>query len=285
MKRKIEGLITALATPYFNGAIDMKSYAYLLEKQISEGADGLLCLGTTAEPSLLTAAERKKLLKAAVRAAKGKTAVICGTGTASTAETVILSRYAEDNGADALLIAPPPFSKCTPEGYVRHIEAVIKATALPVIMYNVPSRAGYALDTDAVRRCFEAGAYAVKDASECGGYTDRLMRYGKVFCGSDEKTQDYIRKGAAGTISVVSNLCPSLTKKIINRTASEQEREAFESFARACFTEVSPVPIKYALFKSGIFRSCEMRLPLTAAGAETRRQIDGVTEKYGNLLK
>lgn len=263
--------VCALATPFLNGKIDVNSYVELCEYQQENGTDALLALGTTAEAQLLTRCERKLL----VTLAKHSTTLplIVGIEEPSTVTACEEAKLYADLGADALLVAPPSFCKCTPKGYVRHIEKIREAGGLPISLYNIPARAGYALDVSAVTTLAKSGQVCcIKDSSENMCFAHNVSSYVKVMCGSDERLYEYMRAGACGVISVVANVEPKLTKQAVEGSTEALKR--FETLARLAMAEINPIAIKYMLYKAGIFADYEMRLPLTRASEETRKIID-----------
>jgi len=274
MNRK---LVTALATPYANGRIDLNGYVKLLNYQIKNGADALLAVGTTAEGQLLNSCEKKLLIRAAKKLTENKKIPIyAGIEEFCTAKAVKEAVRAQEYGADALLIAPPTFCKCTAVGYVKHIESILDAVSVPLILYNVPSRAGYELDLAALTELKNKAAY-IKDAGANAVFTKTAAQNYTVFCGNDELLSEQLSYGAKGVISVVSNAAPKLTKRVL----SGEKDDIFVKLAKLSMREVNPIAIKYILYKKGLFKSCEMRLPLTKANAETIKAVDGFFEEYG----
>ncbi len=267
-------LITALATPFKNGKIDFGSYEKLLQRQIGV-ADALLCCGTTGESGMLLEKEKQILLE------KTKSVglpVWTGVGGA-TESAVLATKSAKNCGADGVLVTPPSFFKCTQQGYVEHILRIADI-GLPVMLYNAPSRCGYTLWEEAVFQLSARGV-CLKDAGGNLEYAKTVAKHTTVLCGDDEKTEKYISCGvASGLVSVVSNLFPHLTKQILLQTANDGQREIFREISRLAFCEINPIPIKYALWKAGIFETFDVRLPLTKACAETRNNIDKFFEKY-----
>lgn len=273
-------LITALATPFKKGKIDVNSYIRLVKSQ-SEHADALLCLGTTAETQLLSECE-KRLLVSLAKGTADKTPIIAGIEETATALAVKAAEKYQKLGADALLIAPPSFCKCTPNGYYRHVKAIKNAADIPLILYNIPSRCGYALNAEVIKKLYEKeGVRYVKDAGNDLTYTAEISRYMTVFCGNDEKLPDYLDAGAGGVISVAANVAPKLTRQILDGELSEE----FTTLARLTMREINPIAIKYCLYKAGIFDEYDMRLPLTRASKRTRKAIDEFLQKSAEKIK
>ena len=274
-------LITALATPYKNGKIDSYSYEKLVNFQIENGVDTLLAVGTTAEAQLLYDCEKKLLVK--LTKAISNVPVFVGIEGHSTKDAVRDAVMAEKLGADGLLVTPPAFVKCTPQGYLLHIKEILKAVSVPLMLYNAPSRCNYVLDKDTVIELSNKVQY-LKDAGNDLDYTATLSKRLAVMCGNDFLLPHMLKNGATGVVSVVSNVAPKLTREILNldvqsfskSSLCEQARrlELFQELANASMLEVSPIAIKYMLYKKGIFDSYEMRLPLTAASEKTRKEID-----------
>lgn len=275
----IKRLITALATPFEGGKIDEKSFARLVEYQVSGGADALLALGTTAESQMLTKTESNRLLTLC-KITAGNVPIIAGVHESATDKACDEAKRLQDLGASALLIAPPSFCKCTPVGYKAHIEAICRAVKLPVILYNAPSRAGYCLDTQTVLALADKIA-AVKDACDGTEFAKKAVTRVPVLCGSDERIAEYLEAGARGVISVTSNAAPLWTGQILGGERSEE----FTRFARLTMTEINPIAIKYFLYRAGIFRSYETRLPLSPASSQTREAIDGFLQEHGDKIR
>ena len=263
-------LITALATPYFEGKIDKLSYEKLIRFQIEQGVDALLAVGTTAEAQLLDDCEKKLLINIAKAMCDGKP-VYVGIEGRSTYDAVRDAEKVQKYGANGILVAPPSFCKCTPEGYRLHVEEILKCVSVPLILYNAPSRCGYTLDADIIKGLSDR-VHFVKDAGNNLDYTADIAQNVSVLCGNDGLLPQFLEKGAMGVISVVSNIAPRLTKGVLEGGDSC----LFTKLADLTMREVSPIPVKYMLYKKGIFRSYEMRLPLTAATQSTKTAIDEI---------
>ena len=264
-------MITALATPYLEGKIDQISYEKLIQYQLEHGVDALLAVGTTAEAQLLNECE-KKLLIAIAKGMAGKVPVYVGIEGRSTREAVIEAEKAQKYGADAILVAPPSFCKCTSLGYKLHVEQILNAVSVPLILYNVPGRCGYALDADIIKELPNNRILYVKDAGSDLKFATNVAQNSHMVCGNDGILTQFLAKGAVGVISVVSNVAPRLTRGVLEGG----DDCLFNKLANLTMKEVSPIPIKYMLYRKGIFASYEMRLPLTAASKATRNAIDAI---------
>ena len=267
-------LITALATPYKDGKIDLVSYEKLVQYQLDGGVDALLAVGTTAEAQLLNKGEKRKLIKLTKRLAKD-TPVWVGIG-GTTAEATREARFAENTGADGILIAPPAFVKCTPEGYLIHIQEIMKVTSVPVMLYNAPTRCNYKLNKDVVAELAEKVRF-LKDAGKDVKYTAELSAKLNILCGNDVKLVAMLENGACGVVSVVSNVAPRLTRHVLE--GNEESYKLFTKLSRLSMAEVNPIAIKYMLYKKGIFTNYDVRLPLTRASEKTQQKIDKMWSK------
>ena len=272
-------LITALATPYIDGQIDKLSYEKLIAYQIESGVDALLAVGTTAEAQLLDECE-KKLLITVAKGMMDKIPLYVGIEGKSTREAVKEAEKAQKYGADGILVVPPSFCKCTAEGYRLHIEEILKTVSVPLILYNAPSRCGYALDANIVKDLSDR-VHFVKDAGKDLNYTANLAQNVHTVCGNDEMLKQFLCNGAVGVISVTSNIAPLLTRNVLEGG----DDRLFTKLAKLTMQEVNPIPVKYMLYKKGIFSSYELRLPLTAASEATRKAIDAIWNENTNLIR
>jgi 4-hydroxy-tetrahydrodipicolinate synthase len=280
------GSMTALATPFRDGEIDSVVFTRLCHRQIEAGTTALVVCGSTGEAAAMRPEEQADLLTLAVSAAHGRVPVIAGCGGPSTDAAVIIARLAARVGADALLCAPTPYVKPSQEGIAAHIRAVANASGLPVIAYDVPSRAGVAIRDETLAALCEHGLIlGLKDATADLARPPRLRALcGETFAqlsGDDATAAAYRAAGGHGCISVTANLVPGLC-------AAQQaawDRRDLTEFARlrdrlaplhdALFAETNPVPLKAALSLLDL-ASCEVRLPLTKACEATRWRLDRI---------
>lgn len=270
-------LITALATPYRNGRIDCLSLEKLVERQTV--ADGVVACGTTGEGHLLAESERTEILRCikAVAPSLPMWAMITQTGTS---QAIRQAETAAKMGASALLLCPPLFVGCSPQGFLQHVKAIRAATHLPICLYNVPHRCGYSLNKTVVQRLADDIEYIkdctaelqMKDVADIG-----------LLCGSDGLWQKYLAAGACGIVSVASNAAPQLSRLALEGDTDCQT--LFRKIARLLDREPNPVCIKYLLKKLGFFRSDEVRLPLLGASNGTKAAIDKFICDYAEILR
>ena len=285
---------TALATPFKHGKIHFADLVKAVELQ-QKHADFVVVLGTTAEPNSLTCEERKQVISAVKLHCD--LPVVVGVSASGTTQAIQQACAAQKLGADGILLSPPSFSKCTPNGYVKHVLKVVETCRLPTILYNAPLRAGYPIDKNIVHVLAEKGVKFVKDAANETSLTNSATKFGaSCFCGNDGLYDEFLTDGACGTISVVANVAPLLVKAVgaivTNKLGKDknllnvdkQLLTVYNKLARLSVLEINPIVIKYLLYKAGIFDSYEMRLPLTKACRNTRKQIDELWEEYGKTL-
>jgi 4-hydroxy-tetrahydrodipicolinate synthase len=288
------GTYTALVTPFEDSAeasIDWPAYDGLIDAQIAGGVTGLVPCGTTGESPALTKEEHLAVIERTVARAKGRALVVAGTGSNSTHEALAMSRAAEKAGVDAVMVVVPYYNKPTQEGLFRHFVAVAKAVTCPVIVYNIPGRTGTDLSADTLVRLCEAAPNIVATKEATGNVLraqellarlgDRLM----VLSGDDALTLPMIAVGAAGVISVTSNLLPGevsrATRLALEGRLADARRAhlALLPVHNAMFLESNPVPVKVALAARKAMRAT-VRGPLAPASEATQREVIAAVEAY-----
>ena len=284
MKNRIyTGMGTALVTPMTQDLqVDYDALGRLIDFQIEAGIHALIAVGTTGESATLEPEEQKEVIRFTVERAGGRVPVIAGVGSNSTAHALCNVKNACDAGADALLAVTPYYNKATHTGLIAHFTAMADASTVPVILYNVPGRTGCNLlpetvavlaDHPRIVGIKEASgnmAQMVKLMSLCGDKID-------VYSGEDALTVPMMAMGAAGTISVLSNVVPAEAAAMANAAASGDFEAAAAWQCRllplvdALFSEVNPIPAKAAVAAMG-FGTENLRLPLTPM-EDTRRAV------------
>ncbi|MBQ8433932.1 MAG: dihydrodipicolinate synthase family protein [Clostridia bacterium] len=267
-------IITALATPFIGGKVDVESFGKLVESQAKCNIDGLLVAGATGEGMLLSPCEKKLLVTIAKQVAKN-TRIWLNIDGVGTREAISEVQWANKLGVDGLMISPPAFCKCTSVGLLEHVKKLVHETTLPIMLYNAPSRVGYVLPLDVVQMLSHLGV-TVKDAGKDLTYTKSLQRFTTVYCGNEQRATDFCTLGIDKAVSVVANVCPQLTKDFFDGALTKKQMAYFRRIARLTMVEVNPVAVKYILYKLGVFHSAELRLPLTEASARTKGMIDEV---------
>ncbi len=287
-----KGSITALITPFKNGALDEAALARFVEWQIAEGIHGLVPVGTTGESPTLDYDEHKKVIDITVEVSKKRVPVIAGTGSNSTDEAIELSQYAEKAGADAVLIVTPYYNKPTQEGLYQHFKAINDAINIPIVIYNIPGRSVVDMSVATMARCFKElkNVAGVKDATaNLARPSQQRAACGDKFCqlsGEDGTALGFMAHGGRGVISVASNVAPRLVSDMQNAMLAGDFKKALLMQDRlmplfdVMFVETNPGPVKYAVSRLGIC-SAEMRLPMVPISEASKKAIDAVLADLG----
>lgn len=277
----LEGTYTAIVTPFDrNGKLDLVRFRELIEFQIAGGVTGIVPVGTTGESPTLNYEEHNKVIEAAISISRKRIKIIAGTGANSTAEAIELTKHAKAVGADATLQVTPYYNKPTREGLIRHFSAVADL-GLPVVLYNVPGRAGRDIPVDAV---VELSKHPnVVSIKEAGGSADRVSQIRsqcdiEVLSGDDALTLPMMVLGAVGVISVASNIIPAEVSRLVSAALAgrwDEARRLHYQYYRVfndLFLETNPVPVKAALAMMG--RIDEVyRLPLCEMSEANRNKL------------
>lgn len=289
---KIIGAMTALITPFKNGKVDEAKYAELIKRQIKNGIDVVVPVGTTGESATLTHNEHKRCIEIAVEVCKETNAkVMAGAGSNSTNEAIDLAKFAQKAGADAILSVSPYYNKPTQEGLYRHYKAIAKSIEIPVLLYNVPGRTGIDIKPETIFRLFDevGNIYGVKEASGSMSRCVELLAKRPeltVISGEDAINYPIVANGGKGCISVTANILPNKISNLIHsalnkdfETSKNISDELFD-INRVLFIESNPIPIKAAMYIAGLLDSLEYRLPLVEPSKESMKKIEEVLKKY-----
>ena len=281
----LRGSITALITPFANGAVDEKAFSSFVDWQIAEGTHGIVPVGTTGESPTVSHEEHRRVVEIAIEVANKRVPVIAGAGSNSTAEAVALARFAEEAGADAVLSIVPYYNKPNQEGMFQHFSAVAAAVGIPVILYSVPGRTVVDLTVDTIARLKEAHAniIGVKDATADLGRTSlQRIKLGPDFIllsGEDITALAFNAHGGHGCISVTSNIAPRLCSQMQELSLAGDFKGALAvqdklvHLHRNLFLEPNPTAVKYAANRLNLCTN-ELRLPLVPITRETQDAVD-----------
>ena len=278
-----KGSITALVTPFKNGAVDEDAVAALAERQINAGTHGLVPCGTTGESATLTFDEHMRVVEIVAGIAKGRVPVIAGTGSNNTAVAIENQARAKAVGADAGLVVAPYYNKPNAEGLYQHFKAIHEAVDLPIVIYNVPGRTVVDMDAGTVARIAQLKrVVAIKDATaDMARVTQHRRQIGPDFIqlsGDDPSALGFNATGGVGAISVTSNVAPELCARFQQATLDGDWDEARRLNDKllplhlALFSSSSPGPTKYAMSLLGVMNT-ELRLPLTGPNEVSKRQV------------
>ena len=294
--QKFKGSLTALITPFRNGALDEDAFRRFIEWQIAEGTHGLVPAGTTGESPTLDFAEHKRVIEISVEVARGRVPVIAGSGSNSTGEAIELSQYAEKAGADGLLIVSPYYNKPTQEGLYQHFKKINDSVGIPIIVYNIPGRTNVDISIETMARLSELKNIAgVKDATANLARVARERRVSQLsgrdfvqLSGEDETALAFMAHGGRGCISVASNIAPRLCAEFQNAClrgdfkAAREVQDRLQPIHEVMFIETNPGPVKYAASRLGLCLE-DMRLPLWRVSDDTRRKVDAALAAAGLL--
>ena len=294
MKKVIfKGCATALVTPFTNDGINFEELRKLIEFQILEGIDGLVICGTTGESSTMSLGEKKSVIDFSVKVANCRVPIIAGTGGNNTADAVAMSKYAESVGADGLLLVTPYYNKTTQKGLIAHFSKIAESVNIPIILYNVPSRTGLNIEPEI---CLELSKIpnivAIKEAS---GNISQVAKIANlcndeltIYSGNDDQILPILSLGGLGVISVLSNVYPKFVHEMVMDylTGNWQKATASQIYSlpliNALFSEVNPIPIKYALNKIG-FNCGIPRLPLIELSDKNKERIDTLLKETSKI--
>ena len=287
------GTFTALVTPFRDGEIDFRALERLIEAQVAANITGIVAVGTTGESPTLSHEERGHVIATAVKIARKRCQVLAGTGSYSTRDAIAATKRAEQLGADGALIVAPYYNKPSQEGLFRHFQAIAQATALPIVLYNIPGRCSVDILPETVERLARAckNIVSIKEAS---GSVDRVSELrGRlpndftILSGDDSLTLPFMSVGAVGVVSVASNVIPAEVCALVHAQETGDVKSARKIHAQLLplfkdlFIEPNPVPIKTALAWRGLMKA-EVRLPLCemseANQARLRTTLDQLTK-------
>ena len=267
-----EGAATALVTPFTETGVNLKGLQELIDFQIENSIDALVINGTTGEPATMTDEEKKDVIRLAIRHIGGRAPAIIGTGGNNTAAAIKWSKFAEEEGADALLLVTPYYNKCSQEGLLRHYLAVADSVHIPMILYNVPSRTGVNVAPTTLAKLAEhENIAAMKEASgNISQITEMVRLCGDkmdFYSGNDDHIVPLMSLGGKGVISVLSNVVPQYVHDLCAAYLAGDAKKALRMqleinpLAAALFSDVNPIPVKMALNMMGKGAG-PLRLPL-----------------------
>ena len=283
-----EGAAVAIITPFFaDGGINFEELGKMIEFEIENKIDSIVICGSTGEAATMDHEEHVEAIKYAVDKVAGRVPVIAGTGSNDTNYCVTLSKKAEELGADALLLVTPYYNKCTQEGLYQHYKKVATAVSCPIILYNVPSRTNVNISPALLKRLAEFdNIVGIKECnfsqvpdifSLCG---DRFA----VYSGEDALAVPMVSLGGKGVISVVANILPEITSKMMHDALDGNYDDARSAqielvpLINSLFCEVNPIPVKEAMTILG-WNAGPCRLPLCdMSEAGHKRMVDTLAQ-------
>lgn len=284
----------ALVTPFTENGVDYDKLGELIEYHISHKTDSIIICGTTGEASTMPDAEHKEVIRYTVEKVNKRIPVIAGTGANDTAHAIALSTYAEEVGADGLLIVAPYYNKTTQKGLYLHIKAIADKVSVPIILYNIPGRTGgLAFSIDTLKKLAQIpNINAIKEAtgnlalvSQIAAETDLV-----IYSGNDDIIVPVMSVGGQGVISVVANIMPEETHEICakylagNVSGSRKLFLEMLDLIQTLFVEVNPIPIKTAMNLLG-FGVGSLRMPLCDMEEKNLETLKSALQAHGLHVK
>ena len=279
------GSIPALVTPFSDGRVAADTFRDLVEWQIAEGSNGLVPCGTTGESATMSADELRRVIELTVDVARGRVPVIAGCGSNNVAHAIEYLHAAKEVGANAALIVMGYYNRPSQAGMIAAFKALSEASALPIIVYNIPGRAVVDISVETMAELAKLPNIAgVKDATgNLGRVSAQRLACGEAFVqlsGNDETALGFNAMGGVGCISVTANVAPKLCSDFQKAMRDGRWDEALKLQDRlyplhtALFTDASPGPVKYALSRVRPGFPAELRLPMVEASDASRRAVD-----------
>ena len=295
MKKPVfTGAAVAIITPMrADGSVDYEELGRIIDDQIDNGTDAIVICGTTGESPTMTDEEHTACIRYAVKKTAGRVPVIAGTGSNDTKYAIWLSRQAQADGADALLLVTPYYNKTSQAGLIAHYTAIADAVDLPCILYNVPSRTGCNLTAASLKQLAKhPNINAVKEASgNISQVAEIAAACGEelnLYSGNDDQIVPLLALGGKGVISVLSNVAPRYTHDICAKwfagdTAGSLAMQlAALPLCKALFADVNPIPVKWAMNRLG-WHAGACRLPLVDPDEAVQAQLDSALRAFGLL--
>ncbi len=290
----MRGSLVPLVTPFRDARVDDRALADLIEWQIESGSHGIGVCGTTGEPAALSLEEREHVIEIAVRTARRRVPVNAGTGSVNLDETLRLTRFAKQVGADAALVVTPYYTRPGQDGLYQFFRTVADAVDIPIILYNIPGRTAVNLEADTTARLARdcRNVIGVKESNKDLEHVCRVMhRCGRqflVYSGIELLCFPILALGGAGHVSATGNVMPREVARLYDLAAAGKWEEARElhyyllPMNDVLFIETNPVPAKAALALMGRC-AADVRLPHAPLRPANEAKLREVMVGYGLL--
>lgn len=282
MEDLVRGCGVALVTPFANGEVDYEALEKLVEMHV-EASGSIIVAGTTAETPTLTEDEYHTIVKFVIDKVDKRIPVIAGAGSNSTKTAIKKAQFCEEAGADGLLIVTPYYNKTTQRGLINHYRLIAEQTSLPIIVYSVQGRTGMNIEPKTVLELSKIeNIVGIKEASGNISQVAEIIRICPkdflVYSGNDDMVIPLMSLGGHGVISVVANILPEETKKMVddfnngNYIDAKNMQLNINGVVNALFIETNPIPVKEAM---GIMNLCssEVREPLYPMCESNREKL------------
>jgi len=284
-------LLTAIITPFNKDKnIDLDAFERVIEHVIAQGSDGIIVAGTTGESPTLSSEEKKTLFSTAIEVVNKRVRIIAGAGTNDTKTSVLESISATNIGVDGIMAVTPYYNRPTQLGMYKHFQAIATCTDLPIMVYDIPSRASVALDVETIVQLSQIkNIRSLKDASGNIEATTEVIEetdpYFNVYSGDDAMTLPLLSIGATGVVSVASHVIGKQMKQMMDTFLAGDVHQAAQIHAKlsplmnGLFKTTSPILIKEMLAQLGVATS-NTRLPLVQANDAEIDLIDSLITDY-----
>ncbi len=290
MRDLVRGCGVALVTPFTKGEVDYNALGRLVDMHV-ELSGSIIVAGTTGEASTLTDDEYHSVVKFVIGRVNKRIPVIAGAGSNCTASAIKKAQFCEEAGADGLLIVTPYYNKTTQRGLINHYRLIAGVTSLPIIAYNVPGRTGMNIEPKTVLELSKIENIAgIKEASGNISQVAEIIRICPrdflVYSGNDDMVIPLMSLGGHGVISVVANILPAETRKMVddfrsgNIEKAKEAQLALNGLNNALFIETNPIPVKEAMNIMSLCSS-EVREPLYQISGENREKLINEMNLYG----
>jgi 4-hydroxy-tetrahydrodipicolinate synthase len=275
-------ILTAIVTPFDDDLnVDEGAFVDLMHHLAAHGSDGFVVCGTTGEASTLSDEEHLRVVELAVQERPDGASIIAGTGSNDTRHAVHLTERANALGVDAVLSVTPYYNKPNRRGIVRHFEEVAKATDVPVILYNIPSRVVIDVPNDLLAELAQLDH--VEYVKQANNDNLALIDGLGIYAGNDEILLRTLEIGGCGGICVASHLVGEEMRRMVDEPEHRAEIDAsLRDVYAAMGVTTNPIPVKAALEMAG-HKVGGLRLPLVEADEPERAQIRAVLERHGLL--
>jgi len=285
----LSGVWLPIVTPFHDGAVDFASYEKLIEHYLAAGIGGIFPLGTTGESPTLDDDECEALIERTLGVVAGRVPVFVGIGSNSTAKTLKMLRRLDGYDFAGIVSVCPYYNRPSQDGMREHFRQIAAATDRQIVIYNIPCRTGINLTNDTLLELAERpNIVGVKDSSGNTAQSLELLRRRpagfSVMTGEDNYYYTMLAHGGDGGILASAHLETGAFVSIYERMLANDHRGArriwsrLETVVPLLFREANPMPIKYCLWRQGLLRSPECRLPLTRVSPELAAELDRVLE-------
>lgn len=282
----LNGVFLPLITPFLGDAVDLESYDSLIHHLVDAGAAGLIPLGTTGESPTVTPEERDQIVEATIESAAGRVPIYVGVGGNATRAVVASVQHLDRYDVDGYLVVCPYYNRPPQDGLLAHFKEVAASTDRSIIVYNIPYRTGVNLENETLLSLAEEcpNVVGVKDSSgSLAQTTDLIARAPKDFTiltGEDHFFFTVLANGAAGGILASAHLATETFVNVERYVRENDVQRAYGEWSKVApvislvFAEPNPMPLKHCLWRMGMIRSPECRLPLTQVSSRLRDELD-----------